>query len=205
MTRSSDLLGRARELLTAKLSNESVEHCERVAATAVGLARRFGVDAGDAELAGLLHDYARDLSHDALLAAADELGVPVTSFEREHPYLLHARVGSAMTRRDLPGTGEAALSAVAVHTVGALPMSDLDRVVYLADMIEPARSFPGVEEIRSACEAGPLAECFRVGYGHSVRHVMESHDPVHPISAAVGAAIERETGRALFDPPAETR
>jgi HD superfamily phosphohydrolase YqeK len=84
-------------------------------------------------------------------------------------------------------------------------MSDLDRVVYLADMIEPARAYPGVEDVRAACDGGSLAECFRVGYGRSVRHVREGRRPLHPISAAVGAGIERETGRALFDPPAVTR
>ena len=191
MSRSPELLERARELLAARLKKESFEHCERVAATAVSLARRFGVDAGAAELAGLLHDYARDLSPEELLAAADELGVPTISMEREHPYLIHARVGAAMARRDLPGIGEAVLSAVEVHTVGALPMSDLDRVVYVADMIEPARSYPGVEDVRAACEAGPLAECFRVGYGRSIRHVLETHRRMHPISAGVGAGTTR--------------
>jgi predicted HD superfamily hydrolase involved in NAD metabolism len=177
-----------------------VEHSECVAAAAAALARRFGVDEDDAGLAGLLHDYARDEDDLRLLALAEELGVPVTPFESEHPNLLHARVGAALARRDLPGIGEAVLSAVEVHTVGALPMSDLDRVVYLADMIEPARAYEGVEELRAACESLPLAECFRLGYGRSVRHVLAKGRAVHPISAAVGAAIERETGRALFDP-----
>lgn len=204
MSRSSELLADARGLVAARLAAESRQHCERVAETAVVLARRFGVDESDAELAGVLHDYARDEGTDRLLEAACEFGVPMTQFERKHPYLLHGRVGAAMVRRDLPGVGEAVLSAVAAHTVGAVPMSDLDRVVFLADMIEPARRYPGVEDLRAACHAGPLAECFRVGYGRSVRHVMEEGRPVHPISAAVGASIERETGRALFDPASVT-
>ena len=70
----------------------------------------------------------------------------MTPFEREHPRLLHARVGAALARRDLPGIGEGVLSAIAVHTVGAVPMTPLDQVVYLADMIEPARTYAGVDE-----------------------------------------------------------
>jgi predicted HD superfamily hydrolase involved in NAD metabolism len=202
VSRSSELLGRARELLASRLSHTSYEHCERVAATAVALARRHGVDEGDAELAGLLHDYARDESKRALLEAAVALGIPTTAFEREHPRLLHARVGSAMARRDLPGIGEAVLSAIAVHTVGAVPMSALDEVVYLADMIEPARTFEGADELRAACGRDSLSECFRAGYGRSVRHVMEQGRPVHPITPAVTAWVERETGRPLFDPVA---
>jgi predicted HD superfamily hydrolase involved in NAD metabolism len=173
-----------------------------VARTAAELAVRFGVDPADAELAGLLHDYARDEDSAELLSSAAGLGLPVTGFEREHPYLLHARLGAALVRRDLPGVGEAVLSAIAVHTVGALPMSDLDKVVYLADMVEPERDYPGVDALRAACASQPLSECFRLGYGRSVRHVLEKGAMLHPISAAVGAAIERETGRALFDPAA---
>lgn len=202
MSRSPELLGRARELLSERLSAVSLTHCENVAAAARALAHRVGVDEADAEIAGLLHDYARDEDDAGLPAMAAQLGVPVLPFEAEHPYVLHARVGAAMARRDLPGIGEAVLSAIEVHTVGALPMSDLDRVVFLADMIEPGRTYDGVEALRAVCATEPLAECFRVGYGRSVRYVLTTGRPLHPVTAAVGAEIERETGRALFDPPA---
>jgi predicted HD superfamily hydrolase involved in NAD metabolism len=174
-------------------------HSERVAREAAALALRFGLEEGPAELAGLLHDYARGESDDSLLALAAELDVPVSPFEGEHPSLLHARVGAALVRRDLPGVGEAVLSAIEVHTVGGLPMSDLDKVVFVADTIEPGRSFPGVEDLRAACAVNTLAECFRIAYGRTVRNVLDRGKPLHPVSAAVGAAIERETGRALFD------
>ena len=201
MSRSSELAKRARELLSARLSDDSLAHCERTARTAMDLARRFGVDADSAELAALLHDYARDETAGGLFSAAVELGVPVTPFEQQHPYLLHARVGAAMVRRDLPGTGEAVLSAVEVHTVGGMPMSDLDKVVYIADMIEPARDFPGVDALRSACEREDLDECFRLAYGATLRYLKEDGRPVHPMTAAVSAMIERATGRPLFDFP----
>jgi predicted HD superfamily hydrolase involved in NAD metabolism len=203
VSRSPELLGPARELLAERLTPSLLAHSLRVSATAVELAQRFGVDESDAELAGLMHDIARGEDDTTVLALADKLGVPVLDYEREHPHVLHARVGAAIARHELPGIGEAVLSAIEVHTVGALPMSDLDRVVYLADMIEPGRTYEGVEDLRAACATLPLGECFRLGYGRSVRHVLASGRPVHPISAAVGAQIERETGRALFDPPAE--
>jgi len=168
---------------------------------AVELAERFGVDVKAAELAGLLHDYARDEDSAGLLAAAERLGVPVIPIEQEHPGLLHARVGAAMVRRDLPGLGEAVLSAIEVHTVGGMPMSDLDKVVYLADMIEPSRDFPGVEDLRTACDTETLDECFRLAYGRTLRHLKERGRPAHPISDVVVGMIEREAGRSLFDPP----
>jgi len=200
VSRSSELLVRARELVEQRLSPPSAAHCVRTAAAAVELARRVGVDEADAELAGLLHDYARDVADDDAPGLADELHMPVTDFEREHPHLMHARLGAALVRRDLPGVGEAVLSAISAHTVGALPMSDLDRVVYIADTIEPGRTYPAVEGLRAVCSTEPLAECFRVVYGRSMRNVLERGGQVHPITAAVGASIERETGRALFEP-----
>ena len=195
----ADLLAPAREIVALRLSARSREHCERVAATARGIAQRFGVDADAAELAGLLHDYARDDDPTTLVGEAERLGLTVLAVERESPRLLHARVAAALLRRELPGVGEAILSAVAAHTVGAVPMSDLDRVVYLADMTEPARHWEGVEVLRAACERGPLAECFRQGYARTVRHVRVSGRALHPVSAVVTAQIERETGRPLFD------
>jgi predicted HD superfamily hydrolase involved in NAD metabolism len=200
VSRSPELLERAKGLLSERMSAETIAHARRVAAAAVELAERFGVDVADAELAGLLHDYARDATDADLISLAAGLEVPFIAFEKEHPALLHARVGAALARRDLPGVGEAVLSAVEVHTVGGIPMSDLDRVVYLADMIEPARTFDGVDTLRAACVTLPLAECFRAANGLSVRYVLDTGRPLHPVSAAVGAAIERETGRALFDP-----
>jgi len=191
---------RARELVKDHLSPSSAEHCLRTSAAAVELARRVGVDEADAELAGLLHDYARDITDVEAPALAAALGMPVTDFETAHPHLMHARLGAALVRRDLPGVGEAVLSAISAHTVGALPMSDLDKVVYIADSIESGRAYPAVDALRAVCRTEPLSECFRVVYGRSMRNVLERGSQVHPITAAVGASIERETGRALFDP-----
>jgi predicted HD superfamily hydrolase involved in NAD metabolism len=199
VNRFSDLAQRARGLLRDALSEASLAHCERVAATARALAGRFGVDQDTAELAGLLHDYARDEGDEALLAAADEFGLPILPVERERPYLLHARVAAARLRRDLPGVDKAVLAAVEAHTVGAVPMSDVGKVVYLADMLEPARSYPGVEALRASCARDGLAECFRGGYATSVRRVRESGAPLHPVSSAVLSQIERETGRPMSD------
>jgi len=205
VNRSPEVTRRARELLAQRLSAESYAHCERTAAAALQLAERFGVEPAAAELAGLLHDYARDEDPAGLVTMAEALGVPSVALEREHPYLLHARVGAALVRCDLPEVGEAVLSAISVHTVGGVPMSALDKVIYLADMIEPARDFPGLAELRAACACEPLDECFRLAYGRTLRHLKQRGRPVHPISDAVSVRIEQETGRALFDPPVVAR
>jgi predicted HD superfamily hydrolase involved in NAD metabolism len=194
---SSETYARAREILASDLSEASLAHCERVAATARVLAVRFGVDPDLAALAGLLHDRSRDESDAELLASANELGLATLPIERERPYLLHARVAAERARRELPGLDERVVAAIEAHTVGSAEMTDLDKVVYLADMIEPARTYPGVEDLRRECSIDSLAECFRDGYGRALRDVIDKGRPVHPVSTAVLASIERETGRPL--------
>jgi predicted HD superfamily hydrolase involved in NAD metabolism len=195
------MLTRARALARAHLGEESYAHCERVAATAKLLAERHGVDPDQAELAGLLHDFSRDEDEEDLLDGADSMGLTVLPVERENPYLLHARVGAARLAAGMPDLPEPVRSAVAAHTVGAVPMSALDKVIYLADMIEPARVYDGVESLRVSCERDSLDECFRRAYARSVEHVRAGGRPLHPLTADVMRAIEDETGRA-FDPSA---
>lgn len=199
MSPVSDVLEAGRALLRARLSEESYAHCERVAAAARELAVRHGVDPDDAELAGLLHDHSRDESDGELLEAADSMGMTILDVEREHPYLLHARVGASRLRAALPGLPEHVLEAVESHTVGAVPMSDLGKVVFLADMVEPARRYAGVDDIRRSCERDPLEECFRRGYAHSVERVRRKGRPLHPVTSVVADRIQAETGRSLAD------
>lgn len=188
---------RAREALRAHLRAESVAHCERTAVTARALAQRHGVDPEKAELAGLLHDWTRDDPRERLVREAEDAGLTVTPEEREHPYLLHAPLAAKQLAEAFPRLPDDVLHAISAHTVGDVPMSDLDKVIYIADMIEPQRAYPGVERLREVARDEPLSEAFRECYAHTVRHVLETGGVLHPLSRAVVAEIERETGRLL--------
>ncbi len=188
---------RLRAAVRGRLRPESAAHCERTAATARALAMGHGVDPDMAEMAGLLHDWSRDETDAELLRYADEHDLAVLPVEREHPYLLHARVGAAQLLEAFPGIPAEVVDAVSAHTVGAAPMTDLDKVVFIADMVEPNRVFPGVDAIREAAERDPLGEAFREGYANSVANVLEKGRVLHPTSRLVAADIERETGRPI--------
>jgi predicted HD superfamily hydrolase involved in NAD metabolism len=117
-------------------------HSVRVARSAELLARRHGVDPERARLAGLLHDLARLYSPERLIAECEARGIEIDEAARRHPTLLHAPLGAALAR-ELFGVHDAeVLSAIEKHTIGADEMSPLDRVVYLADSLEPGRTFP---------------------------------------------------------------
>jgi len=141
----------AESLIATRLSEKRRAHCHRVAATAADLARRWGADPEAAELAGLLHDYCRELTPEQMLAAARVHGIEVGPVEATRPrQILHGPVAAA----ELAGKGlpPGVVQAIALHTVGAAGMSRLDKCVYLADYLEPGRDFPGVQEVRALAE-----------------------------------------------------
>ncbi len=172
-------------IAAAQLSDEALAHSERVADTSADLACIYGVDVGEAMLAGLLHDWHRDLSEEDLIGAAVLYGIELTDADRVVPYLLHARTGARAVADVFPGIADGVVSAVAVHTLGTCEMSPLDMVVYVADMIEPARAFKGVDDLREATGSLSLQELFALAYQHTVLHVIRSGGPLHPSTVDV--------------------
>jgi predicted HD superfamily hydrolase involved in NAD metabolism len=117
-------------------------HVLRVARLAAKLAHVHGQDTRRARVAGLLHDLARLYDGERLLSECAARGLAIDAFERAHPIVLHARLGAELARSEYGISDEAVLSAIAKHTVAAARMSPLDTIVYLADALEPGRSFP---------------------------------------------------------------
>lgn len=177
--------GEALEMARGHHSPDALDHSVCVAETAVRIAEAYGIDTGSARLAGLLHDWARDLEGDVLVAAARTTGLEVSDLDLEVPYLLHARVGAAQVQEILPDLPGEVVRAVATHTCGAGSMSALEKVVYVADMIEPARTFKAVRGLRDAVGSVSLDELFRLAYTRSLEHLIETRRHIHPDTVAV--------------------
>jgi len=185
----------ALQALRDHVSARSFVHCEAVAAASEALAVRLGLDCDEAWLAGLLHDWSRDTSAGELLARAKQLGIPVADIDAAVPYLLHARIAAVELSREFPGIGEDVLGAVERHTIGAPLMTDLDKCVYVADMIEPARGFEGVESLRIASETEDLQELYARAYALSLIHLVTTRKFIHPQSVETWNAIVTEDRR----------
>lgn len=134
------------------LSPQRYEHSLGVRDTAVKLALRFGADPGKAELAGLLHDCAKNIPAEEALVLCERLGIELDEAERLNPALIHAPLGAELAQTEFGIHDEEIKNAIRYHTVGRAGMSLLEKVIYLADMIEPGRSFEGVEALRKAVE-----------------------------------------------------
>lgn len=138
-------------LMADRHGPDRFRHVTGVADTAARLAGRFGADAGKAWLAGLLHDYARELPLSEALRLAEAHGL-LGLVAEPSVELLHAPLGAVLVRAEIGVEDPEILAAVARHTTGAPGMTSLDKVVYLADHIEPGRRFPGVDEVRVLAE-----------------------------------------------------
>ena len=179
--------------LEERLGEEGFAHCQAVAETAALLASVYGVDAELARAAGLLHDWDRDVDAESLVRLAIEAGLEVTSVDRVVPYLLHARTGAADVRSAFPDIDEEVIRAIERHTVGHPEMSDLDKVVYIADMIAPGRHYPGVEDLRACAGSVSLGDLFGLCYQQSVGHLVKERKRLHPMTVEVwNALVARE-------------
>lgn len=131
-------------------SDQRKEHIEGVVATADALAIRYGADRQKTRLAALSHDLYRGVKADALNIYVKQLGLPKKYFDNCN--LAHAKVAAEMLMKDFGIDDEDVLNAVRYHTTGRPNMSTLEKVIFLADSIEPARNYPGLEEIRKTAE-----------------------------------------------------
>lgn len=134
--RSQDLASDVDTLLAAHGREVTREHVPRVARQADELARRFGVDPGQAVQGALLHDIGGIFPRSEMAPLCDSLGLPVEPEERQVPLLLHAKL-SVVLARELYGVTDAeVLQAIRVHTTLHAAPSPLDQVVFLADKLE---------------------------------------------------------------------
>ena len=100
----------------------------------------YGYDMQKAMLAGLLHDCAKCIPNDEKLRLCEENDILISSVERENPFLLHAKLGALLAKTEYDVTDPLILHAIKVHTTGEPDMNILDKIIYIADYIEPNRN-----------------------------------------------------------------
>lgn len=138
-----------RKKLSKVLKKERFEHTIGVMYTAASLAMRYGADMEQALTAGLLHDCGKFCSAKDQLKLCEKKGIELTESERAMPALIHAKLGAYLARHEYGIKDEAVLNAITYHTTGRTDMTMLEKIVYIADYIEPNRKeIPGLAEVR---------------------------------------------------------
>lgn len=145
----TDQLTEIRKRLSKVLKKERFEHTIGVMYTAASLAMRYGEDVEQAMTAGLLHDCGKFCPAKEQIKLCKKNGISLTESEIEMPALIHAKLGAYLARHEYGVKDKDVLSAVTYHTTGRPDMTMLEKIIYIADYIEPNRKIiPGLQEIR---------------------------------------------------------
>ena len=133
-------LKKLRRAMEKVQDSKRFEHTLGVEYTAAALAMRYGCDVRDAQIAGLLHDCAKCLTDEKRLSICKKNKIPVTAVEKKNPFLLHAKVGAYLAYQKYGVSNPDILNAIRSHTTGRQNMSTLEKIVFIADYIEPGRT-----------------------------------------------------------------
>ncbi|MBE5892343.1 MAG: HD domain-containing protein [Lachnospiraceae bacterium] len=132
-------LKKIKKTLEKDLDSKRYEHTLGVAYISAALAMRYGADLKSAQIAGLLHDCAKCLSDHKRLSICEKHNISITDTEKRNPFLLHAKVGAFLAAEDYKITDPDIIQAILNHTTGRPEMSLLEKIVFVADYIEPGR------------------------------------------------------------------
>ncbi len=164
-------------------------HTLGVVQTAVQLAQRFGVDVERARLAALIHDCAKTYHGKEAEALMANYKVELDAFSQNAPKLWHGPLGAAIAKHEYGVEDEEILNAVRIHTVGAANMTTLEKVIKLADLIEPGRTYDAVEEIREIAK-NDLDGALLAAMKNTMGYLKNGSQNMHPDSIAAIKALE---------------
>ena len=134
--------------LKKEMDDSRFEHTLGVMYTCAALAMRYEYDLEKAMLAGLLHDCAKCMPNAKKLKMAEKHRLEISDLERKNPFMLHAKLGAFLAKKKYDVEDEEILDAIRWHTTGRPEMTLLDKIVYVADYIEPKRDkAPNLSEI----------------------------------------------------------
>lgn len=168
---------RLRPIALSYLKPKRMPHVLGTEQEAVRLARQYGADETQARVAALLHDCTKKLDMDRQLTLCAQYHIQLDDLERHALKLLHAKTGAAIAR-DVFGVDDEIYNAIWWHTTGHAHMTLLEKVIYLADYIEPSRNFPGVDKLRAVCYKD-LDEGLLMGLEMTIEEMTEMGNPVH--------------------------
>ncbi len=149
MSNSPSQIAAYRKRLKSKLAPMRYEHSLSVSYTCMCLAMRYGCDIDKAEIAGLLHDCGKRFSDDIILKKCEKNKIPLTDAQIEAPAVLHANYGAWLAQKKFQIEDNEILSAILYHTTGKPEMTILEKILYVADFIEPRRNkAPNLAQMR---------------------------------------------------------
>lgn len=168
----------ALKIVKEQLTDHRYQHTLGVMETAIILAKQVGADEQKAELAAIFHDYAKFRPKEEMKEIIRTQGFPQDLLEY-NAELWHAPAGAYLVEKEAGITDTEVLTAIRYHTSGRPGMSLLEKVIYLADYIEPGRHFPGVEEVRQMAKEN-LEKALIKSVQNTITFLMKKNQPIYP-------------------------
>ena len=188
----NSIVERALPLMKERLDDYGYSHSLSTADTARDLAFIYQADPDAAYLAGLLHDWDRCILDEDIIARARTYGFELTPEALEAPKILHAHTGAEAVHETFPELPLEVITAIRHHTVGVPHMNDLDKVIYIADMVEPGRTNPAIPALREMVGTIGLDALFIQAYQKSMLHLINNRKVMHPDTCKVWNALMTE-------------
>jgi predicted HD superfamily hydrolase involved in NAD metabolism len=168
-----------REYLSKTLSEKRYIHSEGTAKTAVKLAALYDVDSRKAYLAGLVHDCTRETDMVVQNRLLEALGITIDELTLSTKELLHAHTAEYIMINHFNIYDKEVIDAVRFHTTGRENMSLLEKIIFLSDVIEPSRCFPGIENIRKLSNEN-IDEALLAAFESSIKFLLGKRQMIHP-------------------------
>ncbi len=167
--------------LKETLSAKRFHHSEGVAYTGRYLANKYGADPKKAFIAGWIHDCAKELSLSDMKSIVQEAGLKLDKQILSSRALLHGPAGSVLAKTRFGIDDAAICSAICYHTTGNVNMTLLEKIIFLADYIEPSRDFPGVNKLRSLAEQD-LDLAVLAAYDSTITHLIDQKAYIYDLT-----------------------
>ncbi|MGD6940909.1 bis(5'-nucleosyl)-tetraphosphatase (symmetrical) YqeK [Cytobacillus gottheilii] len=183
---------KALSLVKEQLSEKRYIHTIGVMETAIELAKKYKADEKKAEIAAIFHDYAKFRPKDEMKSIIIEQKMPADLL-LHHSELWHAPVGAYLVKEEAGIADEEILDAIRYHTSGREHMTLLDKIIYVADYIEPGRKFPGVEEVRLSAQEN-LDAALKQAMSNTIIFLIKQGQAVYPqtLEAYNGLLLNRK-------------
>lgn len=166
------------EYLRLNLDNQRFKHSLRVQETSISLAKHYNIDKDKASLAGLVHDCAKNFNIIEVVNILEKNGYNIDKMFLKNSNIMHGLVGSIIAETIMNITDRDILNAIAFHTTGRANMSMLEKVIFIADYIEPMRNFIGVEELRELAYKN-LEDALLLSFNNTIKYVIDKGELIH--------------------------
>jgi predicted HD superfamily hydrolase involved in NAD metabolism len=166
--------------LRTLLPKGRVNHSYRVADCAVKLSKIYNCDEEKAYLAGIVHDAAKCLKDDQIKDYIEKYEIYLDPIEENNLALSHSVIGSYIAEYEFNIKDREITNAVKYHTTGKENMELLEKIIYIADLIEDGRTLPHVQHLRDLAYGGKLDEALLISFNNTLNFVIKNNNLIHP-------------------------